>query len=434
LSQSRKILIVTHVFPPAGGVPVQRPLSFAKYLPDSGFEVHVLTTRNGAAPVHDPGLLRHVPPAVKVHRTFTPEVPFGARKKVWSWISPTRNADAAPAARSAGSGWKSWLSQAARRILSPDPEVVWVPFAVRRGTRLIERYGIGTILLTAPPFSVFLTGLALKRKFPHLTMVSDFRDEWLNFYLSTFEFHSSPQIRARAAETERATVESSSLVISVTPSIVDQIRERYPHLDANRFAHVPNGYDPDAFRDFRPRPHSTDKIVVTFTGTVYRSSSPRFYLDALDALPAAVRSRFETRFIGRVAGEERASLENRKSVVRTLGFMPQSEAFRALEETDFLLLTMTDASSLTGKLFEYLATGKPILAFAPTGGEIDAILKETGAGWCTDPFDPAAVERTLLAAASPEGPGLKPDRAAIERYQRPKIAAELARLIQERAQ
>ena len=75
---------------------------------------------------------------------------------------------------------------------------------------------------------------------------------------------------------------------------------------------------------FTPRPHRLDKVVVTYLGAVYKTASPRYYLDALDNMPEAVRSRFEARFIGRIADEEREMLENRKSSVRVLGFMPQA--------------------------------------------------------------------------------------------------------------
>ena len=80
---TRRLLLITYVFPPFGGIPVQRALNFARYLPGHGIEVHVLTAWNAAAPVRDESLLSRVPSAVKVHRVFTPEPPFYLRKKIW---------------------------------------------------------------------------------------------------------------------------------------------------------------------------------------------------------------------------------------------------------------------------------------------------------------------------------------------------------------
>ena len=178
----------------------------------------------------------------------------------------------------------SRLAGEARKLLAPDPEVAWVPFATHMASAIIRRHRIGTVLLTAPPFSIFMTGNALKRRFPHLNIIADFRDEWLNFYLKTFDSGSS-SIRERAAAIERETVESASLVLSVTPSIIREIRERYPEQPDAKFVYLPNGYDPDAFAAFKPRRHGTERVVVTFVGTVYKASSPRYFLDALDALP-----------------------------------------------------------------------------------------------------------------------------------------------------
>jgi glycosyltransferase involved in cell wall biosynthesis len=425
------ILIITHVFPPAGGVPVQRPLSFAKYLPQNGYEVHVLTTRNGAAPVMDPSLLRHVPPSVTVHRSFTAEPPFFLRQFAGRFARTSQPAPAERQYQGTRQDLKSRLMNEARKLLTPDPEVAWVPFATRMASKIIRRHRIGTVLLTAPPFSIFMTGNALKRRFPHLNIVADFRDEWLNFYLKTFDFGSSG-IRQRAAAIERETVESANLVLSVTPSIIAEMRERYPDQPAAKFVYLPNGYDPDAFASFTSRHHGTNRVVVTFVGTVYKASSPRYYLDAVDALPVDIRDRFETRFIGRVADDEKPYLENRKSEVKMLGFLPQSEGFHHMQETDFLLVTMTDASSLTGKIFEYLATRKPILAFARIGGEIDKILMDTKGGWCVDPDDRHGARELLMNAArlaSQPDRWFQPNMDAIGVYERSAQVMKLAELV-----
>jgi hypothetical protein len=73
-----KLLIVSYLFPPNGGIAVQRALSLAKYLPENGFEVHVLKGRNAASPANDPSLLQHIPPSVRVHDAFTPEITCGS--------------------------------------------------------------------------------------------------------------------------------------------------------------------------------------------------------------------------------------------------------------------------------------------------------------------------------------------------------------------
>jgi len=234
--------------------------------------------------------------------------------------------------------------------------VLWVPFALRKARRIVRQNGIDAVLVTAPPFSAFLVGNALKREFPALKLISDFRDSWLQFYSATFDFQQSDHIRRRSAEIERETVERSDYVVTVTHSIRTELRTRYPEQPDEKFVFIPNGYDPEVFDKFQPRRHGGEKIVITHLGTVYAASSPGPFLDALAAMPEQIRSAFEVRFVGRVTEPERRRIEAYGSLVRMQGFMPQAEALRQLEETDYALVVMTDAASLTGKLLEYLAT------------------------------------------------------------------------------
>ena len=431
---SRKILLVSYLFPPNGGIAVQRALSFAKYLPPLGYEIHVLKGRNASGPVQDPGLLRHIPTEVRIHQAFTPEIPFHFRQKIWSLLARNRRSAATPAtAAPAGLSRPSLPARMIRRILCPEPEILWVPFAVRKLEKLIVREKIGTVLITVPPFSALVAGYQIKHRFPDIRLISDFRDEWLSFYLQDFDFQNGPATRRRAEAIERASIQASDLVIAVTPMSLQTIRSRYPEQPDRKFACLPNGYDPESFANFHARNHAGSQVVVTHVGTVYKTASPRYYLDALDALPEDLRSRFETRFIGRIAESEKAVLTGRKSDVRIMGFMPQTEALRQIEETDFLLLTMTNEISLPGKLFEYMATGKPILALAAAGSEVHQILAETGSGWCADPFDPAAIQSMLQKAVQYREQAASHIRwDKVRRYERPRLAAELAELIEER--
>ncbi len=374
-SSSSDILLISYQFPPAGGVAVQRILSLAKYFPESDFNVRVLSCSNPGVPLLDHTLLRRLPPTVEVHRAFSPEPPFKLRKHIWNLLSLFRGHKShKPAVQRRGPGF---FQSVVQRILSPDPEVVWVPQATRRARQLIRKHGIKHVLVTAPPFSSYLIAIRLKAEMPELNIVADYRDDWLGYYVTEYEYYNSDFMRRRAAEIERKVVESSNLVVCVTRTITEIMRKRYSDQPAEKFAWIPNGYDPESFTGFQPKSHGTSKIVVSYTGTLHASSSARFYLDALDTLPESMRARFETRFIGRITDEEKARLRDRKSAVVQIGFLPQDELFGRLEETDFLLLTMMHAGSMTGKIFEYLATGKPILAVAPRDSEVSRLIAET---------------------------------------------------------
>ena len=99
--------------------------------------------------------------------------------------------------------------------MCPEPEILWVPFAVRKARQIIRRFGIDTVMVTVPPFSALVAGTRLKREFPSLVLVSDFRDEWLSFYLKDFDFQNSDYTRRRAEAIEQESVEASDLVVAV---------------------------------------------------------------------------------------------------------------------------------------------------------------------------------------------------------------------------
>jgi len=424
-----KVLLISCYFPPAGGIQVQRALSLARYLPENGFQVFVLTAR-ASVPNKDPELMKMIPEGVQVHRTWTLEPPFGLRKKLWSRVNPASSSGRAT------TGFvgkvKSLLAGKVKQLLCPDPQVLWYPFAMRRASKLIRDNGIQTVIVTAPPFSGFLLLNELKRRFPQIRTIADIRDEWLRYYVKEFVFRDATDIASRAAEIERQTVESCDRVVAVTETSLKEVRSRYPDQPKGKFVLIPNGYDPACFSQFRARPRQPGKIVVTYTGTLYKPCSPKPYLDALDALPDLCHG-FETRFVGRIAEEfDRGVFENRKSLVRLLDFVPQKEVISLMQESDVLLLPWADRFNIPGKLFEYLATGKPILALCYSDSDVERVIRETSSGWCVLPDDPGAIERALREIYASQGNYPKArDWEAVGRYQRPRLVASYAKTIRE---
>jgi hypothetical protein len=378
----------------------------------------------------DTELTNLIPEDVQVYRTLSLEPPFHLRKKLWSRV----NSRAASPKASNGfvAAIKLILARKIKQFVCPDPQVLWYPFAIRRASKLIREKGIQTVLVTTPPFSSFLIVNELKQRFPHLRTIADIRDEWLQYYVKEFAFRDDKYVAARAAQIERATVESCDRVVLVTPASLNEIRSRYPDQPSQKFVLVPNGYDPVAFSEFRPRSHNTGKLVVTYTGTVYSPCSPKPYLDALDGLPQ-IRQDFETRFVGRVSEEfDRGIFKNRQSFLRLTDFVPHKDAIRFMEESDVLLLPWTDRFNIPGKVFEYLVTGKPILAVCYPDSEVARIIKETASGWCVNPEDVVAIQRSLteIHALGGKYPN-NPNWEAIRRYERPRLAAEYGEVIRD---
>ncbi len=432
----RKLLLVAYLFPPTGGVGVQRAISFVKYLPPLGCEVIVLTARNPAAPATDPSLLARIPKGTAIHRTFTPEPTFEFREKIQLALGQAgrpRTTQQDLSSPSLFGRLKRALRHGAEWMLCPDPQCVWIPFALREARRLVRDQGIDSVLVTAPPFSAFQVGVQLKREFPHLKLICDFRDQWVGYLFQPGSAGS--RRKQRVLQLEREAVETADSVVSVTNSWVQQLRERYPNQHAAKFHCVPYGYDPEVFTPAPERAASDGILRITYAGSVSDDYiySPRYFLEALDGLPAEIRTRIEVRFIGRAAINTRPLFANRDGGVKLLGFMAQENVARQLGDADVLLLIVGDANAQAGKLFEYLAVGRPILALAPPEGEIGRLIRQARAGWCVPHNDTGAIRNLLVSvfrqwSERAGQPLAQPDDALIRQYQRPALVASLARM------
>ena len=174
-------------------------------------------------------------------------------------------------------------------------------------------------------------------------------------------------------------------------------------------------------------------MAIGHMGSVYVNEvyTPLYYLDALAKVSEPIRNQIETHFIGRVSREAAGLLERSGAQIRQPGFMPHRKALDYLrDEIDYALLIVGSKSAYSGKLFEYMASGKPILAITPQDGAIARLLRETGAGWSADPGDGNAIRDMLLRAFDALHEASFPvqrNMEAIRRFERPRLVAQLVR-------
>jgi glycosyltransferase involved in cell wall biosynthesis len=367
-----------------------------------------------------------------VVKVLTPELPFAVRDKLWKRLSPPHRAGMVGTQNSASPkpSFKSRIRGAVQRMLFPDVQSVWAPFAIRAASQLVAYDGIDTVILNAPPFSLLKIGIALKRKFPHLRLISDLRDDWVGYYAAQFDSPSAQKLEMAKA-LERQAVELSSTVSIASPVWLEHLRARYPDQPADKFICTTNAYEPESFTGFPIAPRRSEELLVTYFGTVYMSPiySPARYLDAVASLPEEQCGRIHTRFIGRVVSEAEWLFSNRNTRIERLGFMPKLSGLEKLRETDLLLLIVSGTDSHAGKLFDYLATGKPILALTPPHGAIADVVRETRTGWAIDPNDRQGIQRVLqqcLDAVRNGTPLTQPNWEAIQRYSAPEVVAKFA--------
>ena len=369
-----KILLVTMYFPPAGGGGVQRPLKFATHLPALGIETHVL------AP-DDPKWLYEDP---------SPAPPTQA------WIHRARYLG--PRARRLAdelhgrSGLDRLSLQArslSRRVLVPDENVAWNLTAIPAAVRIVRSEEIDVVVTTSPPNSVHLIGAAVKRV-TGARWVADLRDSIAAHPHRRVE-RASVRAKEKVSESiARLVARQADVIVGASDAIAEEARGLDP---AGVVTTILNGADFDDFAGLDY--HRGDRFRITHTGSFFGKRDPRPFLTALaeSGLEDVV-----ARFVGdfRLSDREWAESLGLGSRIELHPYVSRREALALQRDSDALLLLIPDAGGrgrgvLSGKVFEYLAAERPILAAVPPEGAAAELIQETGAG---------------LVAAADDVPGL----------------------------
>jgi glycosyltransferase involved in cell wall biosynthesis len=447
----RRLLMVAYFFPPLSGVGIERTLKHATYLPENGWQPVVLTASNSAYRLQDPATLERVPEGTEVHRAATAE-PGHVRQLLRNVLRrPASSADPARAASSDAAAAVSPATSASpgsvvRSVLNrawgwavpaaffPDEHVLWAPSAVLAGARLHADDPVDAIYSSSPPISGHLAAAALAELL-ELPWIADFRDPWIG---NAFARPLGPLHRAMQREIERRIVERAARVILATPTVRDDYARRYPSA-ADRFVHIPNGYDlAELHAAAAPHASAGDEFRLVFAGSLYGEQELELFLDGLSLLldrQPQLRERLHVDFIGwfsqhneRIAARRLPELA---PVVRHLGFRPKQETIARELEADAGLILLADGPSraavVAAKTYEYLGLDLPILAVAPRGALRD-MLAELEWGVAADPTPEGVAEgiaRIVQVAPQLAGRTADPDR----RYERRAQSARLAGLL-----
>ncbi len=439
--------MITYYFPPAGGPGVQRMLKFAKYLPDFGWTPAVLTVREDASyPVRDPSLARDIPPGTRVLRTGITEF-YRIYRKAAGTAAPL---DGNP--RSEREGAIARILRLARAgLFVPDGRVGWIPHALGPGTRFAREVGTRAILSSGPPFTTNLIGGLIAQR-TRLPWVQDLRDPWTR---APFYPDRPPLIRALDERLERWTLRHADRTVSVNRNMLEDFRARYPEVaraDAagtaaagavaagERLVTIPNGFDP---ADFEGVPRVTPaKLTLVHTGTIHSARDPAALRAALADLAReedGFVDGFEIVFAGRPDVTVEAAFRSPPfdRIARFLGYLEHAASLRLLRAADLCLLLIGDEPQargmLTGKLFEYLGSGTPILAIAPTDGEAAEAIARCRSGWTHAPDDAAGLRERVRDLWHRYRRGerhfTEPNPAGVARFSRRNLAGEMAGIL-----
>ncbi len=403
----RRVLMLAYVFPPIGGGGVQRTLKFVRYLDPLGWDATVVSTRSRLYPARDPSLLEEVPAATRVVRTCA--LPLGHWLGLVLYRFRLRRSFA----------WVTW----------PDGGLGWAPFALLAGVRAVRRERPDVLYSTSAPQGAHFAALIIHR-LTGIPWVADFRDEW------AADAHRADRPRvlsALAARAERAITHRARRILVAA----DYFRlAGLPHDDPRR-VEILNGVD-EADLPSSPAGPPADRFVLTYVGTVYGIRDPSPVLRALASLAARNAidgGRVEVRFVGSTWLE---GFEPPPGIqVEKIGYVEHMQAVAEMSAATALLLYVPSSSlAPSGKVFEYLASGRPLLCLARQDNLASRLVREWAAGVVADPHDHEAIEKAILTLWKRWHEDGLPDQAnvrrlTLERYSRRAGAAKLAEVLEE---
>lgn len=378
MEYKKRLLIISYYWPPTGGSGVQRWVKFSKYLPEHGWQPVIYTPENPERLAYDESLLADIPECAEVIRRRIVE-PYGLYRKLFG-----RSGGEVNPLNSSGKSLKSKLSRVVRgNLFIPDPRVSWVRCSVRFLKKYLREHPVDAVVTTGPPQSMHLIGRGLKRSLG-LPWIADFRDPWTRMFyykhlcLSKFADRKHHRL-------EQGVLDEADLVLAVSPPVRDdfQAQTRTPvHL-------ITNGYDEDDFPVREPGSRKDGKFRIVHTGLFAADGNP---LKLWDALARRCREdedfaqRLEIRLAGKTDAPVLEAIRERGlgAQLVDLGYLPHSRVVQEQQEADLLILPLRHepeyAKVLPGKIFEYIASGRPVLGIGQEDGAAAAILRDSGAG------------------------------------------------------
>ena len=372
----KKALIICYYWPPAGGPGVQRWLKFVSHLKSFDIDPVVYVPQNPNYPIVDQDLLAQIPKEITVlKRPIKEPYKFAAifSKKKTQQISSGIISNKKPSAL------EKLLLFVRGNYFIPDARVGWVTPSVVFLKQYLKANPVDCIISSGPPHSLHLIGMALKEKLG-IKWVADFRDPW-----TTIHYHQSLRLNKRAQKKhlklESKVLNNSDLVV-VTSA---RTKKEFQNITSVPIEVISNGYDILE----KIEPNLDAQFSIAHIGSLLTNRNPELLWEILSELKdenKVFSKNLLIKLVGAVSEDVLESLaffgltENYK----TLGYVSHQEAIQIQHDAQVLLLVEIDSpetkSIIPGKLFEYVAANRPILAIGPEGSDVEGIIKETNTG------------------------------------------------------
>ena len=397
-------------FPDGGHGGVQRWLKTSKYLPQSGWEPVIYTPENPDVNSVDESLLKDVSADLKVIKRKIRE-PYAAYK----FLTGKKKGEHLQA-NIVSSEKKGFVQKLSAHIRAnwfiPDPRCWWIGPSVKYLSKLIEGgERFDAVISTGPPHSMHLIAREIHKVF-NIPWIADFRDPWTRIFyfkhlgLSAKSLRKHKELeRSVIAEADRVTVVSSQMKTEFSQGDFETFRDKVEI--------IPNGYDPEDFDSVEKAPDAEGKFVVAHTGLMPESANPDKLWKVLGDMAKSDKDLKEKLMVvtmGQTDGSVKKDIaENGLSDnFKDLGYVPHAQSVAWQKRADILLLPLRKEEEskaiLTGKFFEYLASGNNILAFGPTDGDLARSLKETGSGIICEFDDENSIKEAFVKLQKPNSP------------------------------
>lgn len=426
-----KVLIITYYWPPSGGPGVQRWLKFARYLPEWGYEPVVVTVdpQQATYPLTDNEIEQELPEHIQVYHTPTRE-PYALYKKFFG----KKQVPYSGFANEENNGLKSKISRFIRgNLFIPDARKGWNPYAIAQASKLIKEHNIRLVVTTSPPHSTQLAGLELKKRFPHIRWVADLRDPWTDIFYYKLMLHL-PAAKRKDLKLEKLVLNTADVVVTVSEPIKELFTGKMQSHPKLLPVVIPNGFDEEDFSEETVK-QDNPFFTITYTGTITEEYNLSGFIHALKETELPDRRKLRLHFVGSICHRWKNELTRHfgKELLFT-NHVNHVKAIEFMRQSDVLLLVIPQITHnegiLTGKLFEYMASQRPILGIGPVHGDASKILKETESGIMFEYQDTASI-KLYLHNITHHIQNHNPKIQAINKYSRKTLTQKLANLLKE---
>jgi glycosyltransferase involved in cell wall biosynthesis len=425
----KRVLIITYYWPPSGGAGVQRWLKFAKYLPGTGWNPVIYTPENQEVPAEDPSLMKDIHPDTEVIRKPIWE-PYQFYKKFLG-MSRGERVNAGFLAESSRQGRKEKISVWIRgNLFIPDARKYWVKPSCRFITQYLVNNPVDAIISTGPPHSMHLIALKIKEK-TGIPWLADFRDPWTGI-----DFYDQLQLTRRADKKhhrlEKRVLEKADRVVVVG----NNMKQQFSQLADTSPIVIPNGYDHEDFVLKEAQPAQTFSIV--HAGAMNRDRNHEIFWKTVRSVISEQQlsqQQIKIKLIGKLDHTVTSSIKknNLEEFTEVISYLPHEDLISELQAAALLYLPINNTPNAkgiqTGKIFEYIASGQPILGIGPPDGDAAAILAECRAGTMAGFDDGQAVRRALSESINDFFSGKRQRSKPCEHFTRQNLTRQLAEIL-----